>query len=202
MSIVAYFLIQSIRETFYQKAFEKKYDFISLEDDGIVDTVQVFHGVKVSTFIQSEDNPSTIMLEINDEEEAKLKGHKVTADIEGMQPYSDTVIYRIVKNIETGKERFIVSVYTNPDKERYTTYSINENGIVKKNDFTNETKSKLETQWIRGISGDTHGYYTDLPYQDGATASLLFLSLVGILLITSGFWIGKSIIVKQKEAAA
>ncbi|MGG4167079.1 hypothetical protein ABEW00_06300 [Rossellomorea vietnamensis] len=207
MSIVAYFLIQTLRETFYQNAFDKNYEFISLEEDGIVDTVQVFHGVKINTFVQNEEKPSAIILELNDEKEAKLKGHKVNPAIEGMQAYSAAVSYKRMKNIESGKEQFIVGLQTSPEKEdgseaTYTTYSINENGIVKKSHFTTETKSKLETQWIRGISEETHGYYTDLPYQDGAKGSLLFLSLIGVLLIISGFWVSKSIIAQQKEAAA
>ncbi|PFG04399.1 hypothetical protein [Bacillus sp. es.034] len=206
MSIVAYFLIQTLRESFYQNAFEKNYKYISLEEDGIVDTVQVFHGVKINTFVQKEEKPSTIILELNDEEEAKLKGHKVNPDIEGMQAYSAAVSYKRMKNKESGKEQFIVGLQTSPVKEdseaTYRTYSINENGIVKESDFTTQTKSKLETQWIRGISEETHGYYTDLPYQDGAKGSLLFLSLMGVLLIISGFWVSKSIIAQQKEAVA
>jgi hypothetical protein len=63
---------------------------------------------------------------------------------------------------------------------------------VKKSNFSTKIKSKLET----------HGYYIDLPYQDGAKGSLLFLFLIGVLMIISGFWVSKSIIEQQKEAAA
>ncbi|WP_341357153.1 hypothetical protein [Rossellomorea sp. y25] len=205
--LVAYFLIQSVRETFYQNAFDKRYDFVSLQEEGMVDAVQVFHGVKLNTYVESESNPATIIFEINDEVEAKLKGHKVHPEEEGMKPYSGFIHYKLMKDNQTGKEAFIASLDTTPSKEddsttSFRTYTINENGIVKKSDFTEDTKSKLETQWIKGISDETHGYYTDLPYQDGAKASLLFLSLLGLLSITGGVWLGKSLLIKEKGAAA
>jgi hypothetical protein len=207
MVIAAYFLIQSVRENFYQKAFDKRYDLTSLEEDGIIDAVQVFHGVKMNTYVQNESDPPTIILEINDEVEAKLKGFKVNPDEEGMKPYSGAILYKLITDKQTGKEEFIVSLQTTPANEndspvKYRTYTINENGIVKKSDFTTETKSKLETQWIRGLSKETHGYYTNLPYQDGGASSLLFLSLIGALFMASGFWVGRSIIIKDKGAAA
>ncbi|MGE6754778.1 hypothetical protein ACQKFO_15220 [Rossellomorea sp. NPDC071047] len=207
MVIAAYFLIQSVRENFYQKAFDKRYDFTSLEEDGMIDAVQVFHGVKINTFGQNESDPPTIILEINDEEEAELKGYKVNPDEEGMKPYSDAILYKQMTDKQTGKEEFIVSLQTTPANEndsttKYRTYTINENGIIKKSDFTSDTKSKLETQWIRGISKETQGYYTDLPYQDGGASSLLFLSLIGALFMAGGFWVGRSIIIKDKGAAA
>ncbi|MGM0853914.1 MAG: hypothetical protein ACQEWI_15105 [Bacillota bacterium] len=205
--LVTYFLIQSVRETFYQSAFDKRYDFVSLQEEGMVDAVQVFHGVKLNTYVESESNPSTIVLEINDEVEEKLKGYKVNPEEEGMKPYSGVIQYKVMKDKQTGKEQFIVSLDTTSGKEnnsttKYGTYTINENGIVKKSDFTTDTKSKLETQWIRGLSDETQGYYTDLPYQDGAKASLFFLSLLGILFIAGGVWLGKSIFIKEKGAAA
>lgn len=206
MVIAAYFLIQSVRENFYQKAFDKRYDLTSLEEEGMIDAVQVFHGVKINTFVQNESDPPTIILEINDEEEAKLKGYKVNPDEKGMKPYSDVIIYKLMTDKQTGKEEFIVSLQTTPASEneasaKYRTYTINENGIIKKSDFTSDTKSKLETQWIRGISKETQGYYTDLPYQDGGATSLLFLSLLGALLMAGAFWLGRSILIKEKGAA-
>ncbi|WP_044339944.1 hypothetical protein [Rossellomorea aquimaris] len=205
--LVTYFLIQSVRESFYQNAFDKRYDFVSLQEDGMIDAVQVFHGVKLNTYVESESNPSTIILEINDEVEAKLKGHKVNPEEEGMKPYSGVIQYKVMKDKQTGKEEFIVSLDTTPVKEnnsitKFRTYTINENGIVKKSNFTEDTKSKLETQWIKGISDETHGYYTDLPYQDEGRSSLFFLSLLGLLCIAGGIWLGKSILINEKGAAA
>ncbi|NMH67656.1 hypothetical protein HF072_02485 [Bacillus sp. RO3] len=208
MMIAAYFLIQSIRESFYQSSFEKRYEFTSLQEDGSVDTVQVFHGVKINTYVEEESDPPTIILEINDEEEAELKGYEINVDDEeGMKAFSGGIQYKLVTDTTSGKEEFIVSLLTSPANESessatYRTYTINENGIVKKSDFTTESKSKLETQWIRGISKDTHGYYTDLPYQDGGTSSLWFLSFMGLLFMTGGFWLGRTLLINKSGAAA
>lgn len=117
MSIVAYFLIQSIREVFYQRAFEKQYDYVSLEEEGSIDAVQVFHGVKINTYVESESNAS-IVLEINDEVEAKIKGLKVDPEEEGMQPFSNVIQYKSVTDNQSGKEQFIVSLQTTRANQR------------------------------------------------------------------------------------
>jgi hypothetical protein len=61
--------------------------------------------------------------------------------------------------------------------------------VIKQSNFTLGTKSKIETQWIKGLSGESHGYYTNLPHQQGGAVALLFLSLLGILFILGGLWI-------------
>jgi hypothetical protein len=206
MSIVAYFLIQSIREVFYQRAFEKQYDYVSLEEEGSIDAVQVFHGVKINTYVESENNAS-IVLEINDEVEAKIKGLKVDPEEEGMQPFSNVIQYKSVTDIQSGKEQFIVSLQTTPANQRdgnikYRTYTINENGIVKKSNFTASTKSKLETQWIRGIPEVTQGYYTNVPYQDGSVGAILFLTLIGLASIAGGVLLRRAVIINERSTAA
>ncbi|TYS85232.1 hypothetical protein [Rossellomorea aquimaris] len=206
MSIVAYFLIQSIREVFYQRAFEKQYDYVSLEEEGSIDAVQVFHGVKINTYVESESNAS-IVLEINDEVEAKIKGLKVDPEEEGMQPFSNVIQYKSVTDIQSGKEQFIVSLQTTPANKRdgnikYRAYTINENGIVKKSNFTASTKSKLETQWIRGIPEVTQGYYTNVPYQDGSVGAILFLTLIGLASIAGGVLLRRAVIINERSTAA
>lgn len=206
MSIVAYFLIQSIREVFYQRAFEKQYDYVSLEEEGSIDAVQVFHGVKINTYVESESNAS-IVLEINDEVEAKIKGLKVDPEEEGMQPFSNVIQYKSVTDNQSGKEQFIVSLQTTRANQRdgnikYRTYTINENGIVKKSDFTEDTKSKLETQWIRGISDETKGHYTNILYQDGSVGAILFLMFIGIASIAGGVLMRKAVITIERRTAA
>ncbi|MFI8577820.1 hypothetical protein ACIGEL_19195 [Rossellomorea aquimaris] len=197
--LVAYFLIQSVRETFYQSRFESKYEFISLEEDGEVDPVQVFHGVKVNTFVQDEEDSDkktgNIIFEVKDVPEAKLKGFKVHSDPKGMGAFTDAIQYKVMVEKETGKESFIVAMKTSPQSEminskpaKYRTYSVNENGIIKKNNFTLNTKSKMETQWIRGLSGKKHGYYTNLPYQKGGGLTLMATAILGILLVIGGIW--------------
>jgi hypothetical protein len=206
MSIVAYFLIQTIREGFYQRAFEKQYDYVSLEEEGSINAVQVFHGVKINTYVESESN-SSIVLEINDEVEANLKGLKGDPEEEGMQPFSNVIQYKSVTDNQTGKEEFIVSLQTTPVNQqdgniKYRTYTINENGIVKKSDFTTDTKSKLETQWIRGIPDVTQGYYTNVPYQDGSVGAILFLTLIGLASIAGGVLLRRAVIINERSTAA
>lgn len=206
MSIVAYFLVQSIRESFYQRAFEKQYDYVSLEEEGSIDAVQVFHGVKINTYIEGESNPA-IILEINDEVEAKIKGLKVDPEEEGMQPFSNVIQYKSVTDNQSGKEEFIVSLQVAPVNQKdgiikYRTYTINENGIVKKSSFTSDTKSKLETQWIRGISDETKGFYTNILYQDGSVGAILFLMFIGIGSIACGFLMRKAVITNERRTAA
>jgi hypothetical protein len=208
--LVAYFLIQSIRETFYQNRFENQYDFISLEEEGVVDPVQVFHGVKVNTFLQDEGKKSgNIIFEVKDEPEAKLKGFTVHSDQEGMSAFDEAIQYKVMVENETGNESFIVSLRMTPKSEKlssspikYRTYSINENGVISESNFELDSKSKLQTQWIRGLSGEEYGYYTNLPYQKGGAISLLFLTLLGILFIMGGRWLRRRALLTGKDKAA
>lgn len=211
--LVAYFLIQSVRETFYQSRFESKYEFISLEEDGEVDPVQVFHGVKVNTFVQDEEDSDkktgNIIFEVKDEPEAKLKGFKVNSDPKGMSAFTDAIQYKVMVEKETGKESFIVAMKTSPQSEminskpaKYRTYSINENGIIKKNNFTLNTKSKMETQWIRGLSGKKYGYYTNLPYQKGGGLTLIATAILGIFLVSGGLWFRRKAKMIERDQAA
>jgi hypothetical protein len=213
LTIVAYFLIQSIRESFYQNSFEKKYEFISLEEDGDVYPVQVFHGVKVNTFLQEEEETGKksgkIIFEVKDEPKAKLEGFNFQSEPLGMSAYANMIQYKKVVENETGKESFIISMQMTPNAEKlnrqpikYRTYSINENGVIKESNFTIGTKSKLETQWIRGLSGEKWGFYTNLPYQKGGTLSLIVLNLLGILFIVGGVGFRRrAILTEQVEAA-
>ncbi|MBW3110240.1 hypothetical protein KYJ26_00080 [Bacillus sp. MCCB 382] len=198
ITLVAYFLIQTIRESFYQSHFDKRYEFISLEEDGIIDPVQVFHGVKLNTFMEdlkenSQKKPDLIF-EVKDEQVVALKGRELHSKEEGMSVFADMIQYKTMVDNQTGKESFIVAMQMNSPGSapaKYRTYSINENGVIKKSDFTLKTKSKMETQWIRGLSGESHGYYTNLPHQKGSTMSLIFLTIIGIALILVGLWIKK-----------
>ncbi|MGG1630884.1 hypothetical protein [Rossellomorea sp. NRS-1567] len=211
--LVAYFLIQSIRETFYQNRFENQYEFISLEEEGVVDPVQVFHGVKVNTFLQDEEDSGkksgNIIIEVKDEPEAKLKGFTVQSGQEGMSAFDDAIQYKIMVENETGNESFIVSMRMTPKSEKlssnpikYRTYSINENGVISESNFDLGSKSNLQTQWIRGLSGEKYGYYTNLPYQKGGAISLLFLTLLGILFIMSGIWLRRRALLTGKDKVA
>ncbi len=205
MTLVAYFLVQSIRESFYQNRFENQYEFISLEEDGVVDPVQVFHGVKVNTFVEKESG--NILFEVKDEPLAELKGFKIPADPEGMGDFAEAIQYQ--KVVENEKEFFIVAMQTTPNAEvlnakpiKYRTYHINENGVVKESNFTIDTKSKLETQWIRGLLGEKHGYYTNLPYQKGGGISLVFLAFLGGIFFLGGVWLRRRVIRTEREQAA
>ncbi|MCA0151573.1 hypothetical protein LCD52_22975 [Rossellomorea vietnamensis] len=203
--LIAYFLIQCLRERFYQNAFDERYQEITLKENGIIDQVQVFHGVKLHTYVTEEDKPQKVIFEIKDEVKNELEGYEINSDGEGMEFYSEAIQYKQVKDKKTGKEQFIVSVRKSPGGESspasFRTYTINENGVIKVSDFTMDTKSKLGTQWIRGISDETHGYYTNLPYQDGAIGSILFLSLIGLLLVASGLWLRRHDFKKGEDAA-
>ena len=194
-SIVLYFLVQSVRETFYQNVFESNYEYISLKEDGVVDPVQVFHGVKLNTFLEEEEESGKksgdILFEVKDEQEAKLKGFQVDSGREGMDAFDEAIQYKVMVEKETGRESFIIALKKTPDSEpvEYKTFSINENGVIRTSEFTLRTKDKLETQWIKGLSGETHGYYTDLPYQKGGTVSLVALAFLGILSMVGAIWL-------------
>ncbi|MCA1060877.1 hypothetical protein LCL96_18335 [Rossellomorea aquimaris] len=204
--IGAYFLIQSLREYHYQSSFEKKYEFIPIKNDH---HVQVFHGVKINTFLKEENRNnlnSTIILEIKDEIEAEIKASPVDTDTDSMKAYSDVIQYKHMVNRETNEETFIIAMQTTPagkrvDTKQYRTYSINENGVITKSEFTIGHQSKAETQWIRGISKQKHGYYTDLPYQDGAWTSLLLLIGFGLLSLFSGIKLGQNAFNRYSGAA-
>ncbi|MGG1630846.1 hypothetical protein [Rossellomorea sp. NRS-1567] len=213
ITLVAYFLIQSIRETFYQNRFEKQYDFISLVEDGEIDPVQVFHGVKVNTFLQGEEESDkqsgNIIFEVKDETEVRFKGGKVHSTQKGMSAFVDVIQYKVMVEKGKGSKSFIIVMRMTPMSEKlsstpikYRTYSINENGVISKSDFTTDTKSKLETQWIKGLFGENHGYYTNLPYQKGGTISLLFLTLIGILSMIGGVWFRRRGLFADGEKAA
>jgi hypothetical protein len=194
--LVAYFVIQSVRETFYQNAFDDRYEFVSLEEEGEIDPVQVFHGVKLNTFLKGEGETGkekeNVVFEVKDEPVAILKGMNLHSDGKGMGVFVDGIQYKLMVDNETGKESFIIAMKISSEQassNKFRTYRINENGVIKKSNFTLDTKSKMETQWIRELSGETHGYYTDLPHQQGGAVSLLFLSLLGILFILGGVWV-------------
>ncbi|KPL59215.1 hypothetical protein [Rossellomorea vietnamensis] len=212
MTLVAYFLIQSIRESFYQNRFENQYEYMSLEEDGDVYPIQVFHGVKMNTFLEEKESgkkSETILFEVKDEPEAELKGFKVQSDPRGMSAYEEAIQYKVVKEKETNKESFIIAMRMTPESGnlngkpvKYRTYSVNENGVIKKSTFTIDKKSKLETQWIRGLSGAKYGYYTDLPYQKGGTLSLIALTFMGCLFIIGGVLLRRKVLPVERNQAA
>ena len=210
IALVAYFLVQSLRETFYQNRFDKQYDFISLEEDGDVYPIQVFHGVKLNTFVEEEGKKKGhIIFEIKDEKEAELKGFDVTSDAKGMNEFSEAIQYKEMVEKETGKESFIVAIRLSPPTEKinsnpinYRTYSINENGVIKESNFTTKTKSKLETQWIRGLAGERVGYYSNLPYQKGGAVTLISLLLFGVSSGLGGIWLRRGILAAERKQAA
>ncbi|BCB05826.1 hypothetical protein KH172YL63_39590 [Bacillus sp. KH172YL63] len=189
--IAAYFVIQSIRESFYQRAFDQQYEFKSLEEDGEVYPVQVFHGVKMNTFLEGEPS-ERIILEVKDDPEAEMKDYVVDPDAKGMSAFANAIQYKVMVNKETGKESFIVALRLTPESQNYRTYNINENGVMKVSNFTIDHKSKMETQWINGLSEHKYGYYTNLPYQKGGTLSLTMLSLIGGLFILGGIGVRRS----------
>ncbi len=213
ITLVTYFLIQSIRETFYQNNFEHQYTFLSLEEDGDVYPIQVFHGVKVNTFVQGEEESDkksgNIIFEVKDEPEAELKGYQVDSDHEGMSAFTNAIQYKVMVDQEKGKESFIVAMKMTPPSKiiksepvKYRTYSINENGVITESNFTTDTKSKLETQWIRGLSGEKAGYYSNLPYQKGGSVSLICLALFGIVSSVGGIWLRRGFLNSERDQAA
>lgn len=213
MTLVAYFLIQSIKESFYQNRFEDQYEYISLEEDGDVYPIQVFHGVKLNTFIEGEGESGQmdgeIIFEIKDEPEAELKGFTIGSDPKGMSEFADAIQYKKLVEKETGKESFIVAMRTSHPTDvitsnpiRYRTYSINENGVVKESNFTTDTKSKLETQWIRGLTDEKMGYYSNLPYQKGGMVTLIFLLLFGVVSGIGGVWLRRGVLSAERNQAA
>ncbi|MBN8193847.1 hypothetical protein JI667_16985 [Bacillus sp. NTK074B] len=201
-SIVLYFLVQSVRETFYQNKYENDYEYRSLKKDGVVDSVQVFHGVKLNTFLEEDEESGkksgNILFEVKDEPEATLKGFQVDSGREDMGAFDEAIQYKVMVEKETGRESFIVTLKKSPNSEhaKYKTFSINENGVIKTSEFTPATKNKLETQWIKGLSDETHGYYTDLPYQKGGWVSLIALAFLGILSMIGAMWF------RRRSAAA
>ncbi|UXH43323.1 hypothetical protein N5C46_16725 [Rossellomorea vietnamensis] len=203
LTLAAYFVLQSIRETFYQSRFDQQYEFRSLEEDGEVYPVQVFHGVKVNTFLEEKDGPDrAIILEVKDEPEAKMKGFKVESDAEEMSAFTDAIQYKVMVDKKTGKESFIMALRLTPESKQFRTYHVNENGVIKVSNFGVNRKSKMETQWIRGLSGEKYGYYTNLPYQKGSTLSLIALTLIGISCVIGGRGLRRRALEKERGDAA
>ena len=146
---------------------------------------------------------------MKDEPKAELKGFKIHSGQEGMSAFADAIQYKLVVEKETGEESFIVALKMTPPSEKinsnpikYRTYSMNENGVITESDFTRDTKSKLETQWIRGLSGGKYGYYSNLPYQKGSFVTLLSLALFGIVSIIGGVWLRRKVLVMERNQAA
>ncbi|MHA7138190.1 hypothetical protein ACRTEV_13100 [Rossellomorea arthrocnemi] len=198
--LVAYFLIQSVREHFYQRAFDQQYELQQVEE-----AEEVFHGVKIQTYHTNEGpdgNKADVIVEMNDEVVEELKGRAINPASEEMKVYSHVVRYSLFTDKKRGKEELIVILNSDRDTPVYRTYRINENGVVSQNDFTTDSKSKQETQFLNGISEEQYGYYTNLPYQDGSWASLIFLGLMGIGCLISAAWIRRTILEKREEPAA
>jgi hypothetical protein len=203
ITLVAYFVLQSIRETVYQYRFDQQYEFRSLEEEGEVYPIQVFHGVKLNTFADGEGKEGkkvgNIIFEIKDETEAKLKGVNIGSDLKGMSDLKEVIQYKVMVEKETGQESFIVAMRTSSPLQvirsapiKYRTYNINENGVIKESNFTADTKSKMETQWIRGLKDEKSGYYSSLPYQENGVFTLIFLLFFGVILGIGGFWLRRS----------
>lgn len=118
----------------------------------------------MNTFLEGEPS-ERIILEVKDDPEAEMKDYVVDPDAKGMSAFANAIQYKVMVNKETGKESFIVALRLTPESQNYRTYNINENGVMKVSNFTIDHKSKMETQWINGLSEHKYGYYTNLPYQ-------------------------------------
>ncbi|MEW4328562.1 hypothetical protein Q0N12_18085 [Rossellomorea marisflavi] len=200
LTIVLYFTVQSVRELVYQNGMEKRYSF--KEPDGS-ETVQVFHGVKVQTY---RDGPE-VLLELQEEERGKVKAPGSNADEKNdMKAFKGIVQYKVMKEKETGEEWFIAALRLTPEAmkegdQKFQTFRINENGVVKKANFSSGSNSKLETQWIRGITEDKIGYHTSLPYQDHPVLTLVSTAIAGLVSLYVGLRLRKREKAKKYEAA-
>lgn len=200
LTIVLYFTVQSVRELVYQNGMEKRYSFQNPEDEG---TVQVFHGVKVETY---RDGPE-VLLELQEEERAKVKATGSNADEKSdMKAFKGIVQYKVMKDKETGEEWFIAALRLTPgaikeSDQTFQTFRINENGVVKKANFSSGSNSKLETQWIRGLTEDNIGYHTSLPYQDHPVLTLVSTAIAGLVSLYVGLRLRKREKAKKYEAA-
>ncbi|QHA37939.1 hypothetical protein D5E69_20585 [Rossellomorea marisflavi] len=200
LTIVLYFTVQSVRELVYQNGIEKRYSFQSPED---AETVQVFHGVKVQTY---RDGPE-VLLELQEEERAKVKvpGDQ-TDEKSDMKAFKGIVQYKLMKEKETGEEWFIAALRLTPEAmkegdQKFQTFRINENGVVKKSTFSSGANSKLETQWIRGLTEDNIGYHTSLPYQDHPVLTLISTAFAGLVSLFVGLQLRKREKGRKYEAA-
>ncbi|UKS65018.1 hypothetical protein [Rossellomorea marisflavi] len=200
LTIVLYFTVQSVRELVYQNGIEKSYSFQSPED---TEMVQVFHGVKVQTY---RDGPE-VLLELQEEERAKVKVPGVeTGEKSDMKVFKGIVQYKVMKEKETGEEWFIAALRLTPGvveegDQKFQTFRINENGVVKKSTFPSGENSKLETQWIRGLTEDKIGYHTSLPYQDHPVLTLISTAFAGLISLYVGLRLRKREKPKKYEAA-
>lgn len=200
LTIVLYFTVQSVRELVYQNGIEKRYSFQSPEDK---EAVQVFHGVKVETYRDGKE----VLLELQEEERAKVKAPLSNADEKSaMKAFKGIVQYKVMKDKETGEEWFIAALRLTPgaikeSDQTFQTFRINENGVVKKSNFSSGSNSKLETQWIRGLTEDKMGYHTSLPYQDHPVLTLVSTAIAGLVSLYVGLRLRKREKAKKYEAA-
>ncbi len=85
--------------------------------------------------------------------------------------------------------------------QKFQTFRINENGVVKKSNFQSGENSKLETQWIRGLTEDKIGYHTSLPYQDHPVLTLISTAFAGLISLYVGLRLRKREKARKYEVA-
>ncbi|MGX1262592.1 hypothetical protein RKD55_000396 [Rossellomorea marisflavi] len=198
LTIVLYFTVQSVRELVYQNGIEKRYSFQAPEE-----TVQVFHGVKVQTY---RDGPK-VLLELQEEERGKVKVPGAKTDKkDDMEAFRGIVQYKLMKEKKTGEEWFIAALRLTPEvmaegDQKFQTFRINENGVVKKSNFSPGSNTKLETQWVRGLTEEKIGYHTSLPYQDHPVLTLISTALAGLVSLFVGLRLRKREKARKYEAA-
>jgi hypothetical protein len=202
-----------VSEQNYQSTIDSKYDIFRADDQTDVSSKQDYHGVNVNTYYKNEPeeievNPwdysvkrADIFVEIDGEVVTELKGFDIYQSPE-MGAFRGTVEYLLVEDIDTGKERLAIAIETtrqNPrwagnritgmvddEESSYQIFLIDQDGSIYENNFTLETKNKLETQLIRHLTYSWHGYHNDVLYIYPSPLLPFQIGIGGLLVIICG----------------
>jgi hypothetical protein len=197
----------------YQSSIDSKYDIFRADDQTDVSSKQDYHGVNVNTYYKNETdeievNPwdysvkrGDIFVEIDGEVVTELKGFDIYQSPE-MGAFRGTVEYLLVEDIDSGKEQLAIAIETtrqNPrwagnrmtgmvddEESSYQIFLIDEDGSIYENNFTLETKNKLETQLIRHLTYSWHGFHNDVIYMYPNPLLPFQIGIGGLLVIICG----------------
>jgi hypothetical protein len=146
-------------------------------------------------------NLADIYITIDEEEIAALKGFPVEIEkdglkVNGLNQYGNFVSYWLILDKEINQESFAIVLQTTKEiiknnmdgyipreEQDYMLIIINEDGKVKKENFSYKTKSELQTKLLPPMDEGPAGYQTDQAYSYPSGFSLISLLFIPLLFI-------------------
>ncbi|MBH0161839.1 hypothetical protein [Fictibacillus sp. 26RED30] len=203
------------KEFIYQWEMDQKYKITEINEmyAGAPTSYQ-FGSTSIETFHITKDEPpfrdpwdniinlADVYITIDGENKEVLKNFPVQMD-EGLNQYSHYVSYWLVHNKKTTEDSFAVVVqmkrgimrdmngFIPNEEQKYRIFTISEKGIVKTEDFTYKTKSKLQTKLIPPMKQGPAGYYSD----DWSAYPTIFTLIYPLFYPIVTFFIGTILII-------